>query len=103
MIILNLCVNVNARKKKKKGKEEEEVPAETIYFDPSRQQVLDVLLRPFQLLVQTVSSIQILEKDLVPLVDIPDRRVLELNEQDEDVAEAKRKVTAYVEEGFRGP
>jgi hypothetical protein len=41
-----------------------------------------------------------LEKDLVPLVDINDRQVLELDENDELIVRGKEQIARFVEEGF---
>jgi len=44
-----------------------------------------------------------LEKDLVPLVDISDRKVLDFDDNDEAVVQAKLKIVGFLDDGFKGP
>lgn len=63
IVYLNLSVNLNARKKKTEK-------MDTIFFEPSYEVVKFTLLKPIEMIIQTLQSMPGLERDLVPLVDI---------------------------------
>lgn len=94
MIILNLEVNLNFKKKKEKRKagknEKKEVEELDVFFgddaisyEPSYQQVLGVLIKPLEWLVETVNSYDRLEKDLVPLLGIEKLKSYEITLENE--------------------
>lgn len=125
MIIINLEVNLQFKKKKdvskknvttKEKPEKERLPGEepdeefAIYYSPNINQITQVLLRPLeQFLVESVNSINRLEKDLVPLVDIDQNRQVKGRtrayemENDPDAVwlqVAKEEVISFIQIGY---
>lgn len=93
MLILNLEVNLNFKKKKEKTTKHHkqsttqqlEEDEQAIKYEPSEQQVLSMMMRPLEWLVDSVNSFYRLEKDLVPLVDIEKGRAYEISLEDEHI------------------
>ncbi|CAD8115295.1 unnamed protein product [Paramecium sonneborni] len=120
LLILKLEVNLNFKKSKrneKKSKQEEtsfieEDTNSGINFSPNFLSIQQALLKPIDLLLESVNSFNRLEKDLVPLVDIDRKkevkgrlRAYEIeNDQDQMwIKWAKDKVKEYLEIGYRKP
>ncbi|KAM3134228.1 hypothetical protein pb186bvf_013648 [Paramecium bursaria] len=120
MIILNLEVNLQFKRKKdvrKKKDEKEKEPSNVgeeeespINFSPSFQQVFQVLIKPIEMLVESVNQFNKLEKDLVPLVDIDYGRedkgkvkAYEITQDNYWIQWAIKQVYHYVTIGFEKP
>ncbi|CAK93776.1 unnamed protein product (macronuclear) [Paramecium tetraurelia] len=110
LMILNLEVNLSFKRSKKN---EKKVKSYKCYiFSPSLQSIQAALLKPLDLLLESVNSFNRLEKDLVPLVDIDQKkevkgrlRAYEIeNDQDQIwVKWARDKILEYIEIGFQKP
>jgi dynein heavy chain len=114
IIVLNLEVNLNFKRKKEKSKhpkrkENEEEPEvkdkdadleEPIKYDPTVAQVVHILTKPLEWLVETVNAFYQLEKDLVPLVDIDKLKAYEIDQTNEWIKLGMQNVEDYVRQGY---
>jgi hypothetical protein len=61
------------------------VPDEIIYFEPNYNKVLETLQQPLRNLITTVNGFNNMEKDLLSLLDIPERQTLVIDEQNAEI------------------
>lgn len=105
LLSINLEVNTRLQdkikfmKKKKTKKLEEQnkllqeqslyenVPDEIIYFEPNYSKILETLQQPLRNLISTVNGFNNMEKDLLSLLDIPERQTLVIDEQNAEFVE----------------
>ena len=110
MLVLNLEVNLNYRRRrdkppKGKTKPEDEVQddkkdEEPIRYEPTITQVIAVLTKPLEWLVETLNGFYQLEKDLVPLVDIDRNKAYEIDATNEWIEWGVKNINDYVQKGY---
>ena len=76
---------------------------DTIFFEPSYEVVKSTLLKPIEMIVQTLQSMPGLERDLVPLVDIKPSVAVVVSMEDPIFLQAARKIEKYIQEGYEEP
>ena len=72
-------------------------------FEPNYNTIVSTLTQPFEYLVETTNSFIVLEKDLVPLVDINKVPSYQISVELDCIREGISKITEYVKEGFKEP
>ena len=114
LLILNLNVNSQYKKKRPKGpsvnvkglerkesvmEEEEEI----LFFEPNYQTIVTSLTKVFELLVDATNSFTILEKDIVPLVDLKKEPSFPISLDLDWIQEGIMKVRDCIKLGFQEP
>ncbi|KAL4494234.1 hypothetical protein ABPG73_018753, partial [Tetrahymena malaccensis] len=115
LLILNLQLNQKPKKKGKKPNKDrkEETPAsqqkeeyeeeDIIYYEPTYQQICQTLMKPFDWIVESVNMFFMLEKDLVPLIDLPKLPSFQIDNQLQWIKEGQEKVLEYIKVGYEEP
>jgi dynein heavy chain len=113
LIVLNMSIKDKKKQKKNDRHRNTQTPApgqtfqdwneDTLFYEPSYQTVISTLTKPFEWLIETTNSFLILEKDLVPLIDIEKKVAFEISKDLEEIKEGTKKIVDYVSEGFKEP
>lgn len=77
------------------------IPDEIIYFEPNYQKVLETLQKPFKNLILATNSFNNMEKDLLSLLDIPERQTYVINENQPEVMEGMERIKSYLDKGYK--
>jgi len=117
LLVLNLNVNAHKKKRQKNAtiaakpaavferkesviNEEED---EVLFFEPNYQTVVQTLTRVFEWLVEATNSFTVLEKDIVPLVDLKKEPSFQISLELEWIQEGLHKVVECIKLGFLEP
>lgn len=118
LLILNLNVNITLHKKKNRAKNNapanksqieekdsllENEEEELLFFEPSYPAIVQSLNKVFEWLVEATNSFTILEKDIVPLVDLKKEPSFPISLELNWIKEGVYKVTECVKIGFQEP
>ena len=103
LLVMNLLATSSKKKRGKKHsthKGTAEEPEDLMYYEPSYQQILEVLQEPIHMLEETINSIKQLEKDLVPLIDIKEIPAFNVSLEDEWFADGLDSVKKHLDQGW---
>jgi len=91
-------------KEAQKEKEKEKEPkVEYFYYSPSEKEIIEVLQRPFDLLVETTNSIMNLEKDLVLMGETKKGPAYPISKELPIILKKRQEIDEYVKKGFEEP
>lgn len=77
------------------------IPDEIIYFEPNYSRVLEALQKPFRNLIAATNSFNNMEKDLLSLLDIPERQTYVIDEQNAEIQKGMQRVKAFLDKGYQ--
>ena len=98
LLNLNLLVNPTAQKKKK-----EDAKENYLYFEPSYQRILEVLQEPLAQIKEAAESFSIIERDLVPLVEIPKKNVFQVRDELPFLEAQFQEIENYCQRAYQEP
>lgn len=101
LININLIVNPQVgQKKKKDDQNQKEV---FIYFEPPISKVLEAVQLPLHQITESSSSFQIMEKDLVPLVDVSKKSVFQADTESTFLEKHLEQIKNFINNAYVEP
>jgi len=74
-----------------------------IQISPSEQEIRNIFHQPFENIISLTNELTLLEKDLIPLIDIDNKPSLEIDYSYVDIENGSKEIDSYLLEAMKEP